>query len=608
MPSSPKKKSGQSAEAQPKKRRRTTTPKSKSSTDTKGTSSLPPAKKKAGAKKSSSPPKKQAIAPVPPSITPTRTLIIDNGGDTVKFGWSTDDTPRCIPNASARLPYQLSILVGDELNKVQNPNSLIGVTRSTERGMITDLGNQTQVWKRMLDLLGVVIPLTTEAAQSLGWKAVSKKSSAASSKTNDSSSPTSTNIPSTTIAVMLLLPPHCPRGLLDQILQVWLDDFGVARVGLGISSVCATQEHPSLCTSTVVDLGWSQTTIIPTFRKIPITTTGASSSSSIRRLPIGARHMINMLKYYMSYRQYNLMEQDVLIRDVLEKLCYLSLDLRADLALARRLPSGRREYDRDYVLPDYQTSFAGSVRIPLALERQRELDAKQKAGGNQDEDDDDDDEEDDEDVKTDDEEEEDDDDSDDGSDKEVKPKKRGRQEEKEDDEDDEEEESAEQARRRIMKQRAEEERKKRLQEEEEQLLRVSVERFTVPEVLFRPFDSGLTMDLVGLPRAIVQAISACPAPYQPALYQSIYVTGGLSQLTNLKQRLEEEVRALMPNDYELNIQLAKTPTERAWIGAKEWVTKASFSEWSIGREEWTAASGRKVYTRLLVANGKGSYV
>merc|ERR1712238_313907 len=128
----------------------------------------------------------------------------------------------------------------------------------------------------------------------------------------------------------------------------------------------------------------------------------------------GGRHMINMLKYYMSYRQYNLMDQELLMRNVFERLSYVSMDTEGDLKKARLKPSGRRLYDRDFVLPDYTNSTKGKIRIPFAL--QKEL-------------------------------------------------------------------------------KAEEERKRRQQEK--QVLRVSVERFVIPEVLFRPIDSGLQSDLVG---------------------------------------------------------------------------------------------------------------
>jgi actin-related protein len=286
------------------------------------------------------------------------------------------------------------------------------------------------------------------------------------------------------------------------------------------------------------------------------------------------------------------MDQENLLRDVFEKLAYVSLDFHDELRVARYSPSGRRPYDRDYVLPDYQISQKGKVRIPFALQKLLEKEEKDDGDAEDDEDEDDDDFED-EDAKSDSGDDSDDDGAGDGN-------KQGGDEEDEEDE----EETDEQKRKRLMQQRAEEERRKRGQEEEEQILRVSVERFTVPEVIFRPLDAGLPADLVGLAETIVQSINACPKPYHPALYQSIRITGGLSQLQNLQIRLEQELRTLVPSEYKLSaIELAESPIDQAWLGAKKWVQQTPYTKWSVSKDEWEGAGKRKAYTRLLLSNG-----
>jgi actin-related protein len=542
----------------------------------------------------------------------------------LKYGWITDDKPRKpLPNISARLIHQFTTLVGDELGKVQNPNSLIAHTRSTERGLITNLENQTRVWKRMLDLLGVVTPVTTDAARYFGWNIAASRGKARKTSgiaTARAEMDKIVPVPAHSLAVILLLPPHCPRLLLDQILQIWFEDFGVGHVGLGISTVCASynQIHAtSWKTSCTVDMGWSSTLIVPTFRGRPI------QSNSIRRLPVGGRQMINMLKYYMSYRQYNLMDQTHLMREVFENLCYLSLDAIQDLALARQKPSGRRMYDRDFVLPDYQRTYHGEIRIPLALQKDLEREAQKAQGeGTQDEDDDEDDEdfEEIEDADSDDGQNADCDDhnleiNDQNEDDNKGKKKRSKDknwdgegsDEADDEEEEEEEETLEQKRKRILQVRAQEERRKRQQEEEEQVLRVSLERFAVPEVLFRPMDAGLMPDLVGLAQSIVQSVEACPPYYRPALYQSIYLVGGVSRLENLISRLERELRSLIISEYDMKILLADSPIDQAWIGARHRFSQEPYNQWSISRQEWEAVSKRKAYAKLLLGNG-GSFL
>ena len=585
---------------------------------------------------------------------PTRVLLIDNGGDSIKYGWienqsingndaakstTSNDFPRSIPNISARLMHQFTTLVGDELGRVQNPNSLMPPTRSMERGMICNLENQTRVWKRMLDLLGVMVPTHTVTAKCLGWKiaSASKRKTgklAAAATTGTGELPEKT-IPPQTIGVILLMPPHCPRVLIDQIFTVWMEDFCVSHVGLGISSACASYDQSNRTpwkTSCTVDLGWSSTLIVPTFRNKLIriqdkdgeattsTDEARNDASTIRRLPFGGRHMINMMKYYMSYRQYNLMDQELLLRDVFERLSYISTDMEEELHIARLKPSGRRPYDRDFVLPDYSNTTRGEIRIPLLLQRDIEREERKKKEDQQEKEElVNEDEEDDEDFCSGDDEEEDDDvededfDEDIGDDEEA-PKKRKkkvgkeRKRKKVDDDEDEnddsdEEESMEEKRKRLLQQRAAEERRKREQQEEEQVLRVSVERFTIPEVLFRPIDAGFQSDLVGLSQTIVQSVEACPEYYRPALYRSIYLVGGVALLPNLIERLEHELRSLVPSEYDIDISIGESPIDRAWIGGKSYFEKENYTKSTVSRREWEESSKRRAYKKLLIENG-----
>jgi hypothetical protein len=307
----------------------------------------------------------------------------------------------------------------------------------------------------------------------------------------------------------------------------------------------------------------------------------------IRRVPVGGRHLVNLYKYYTSYRQWNLMDQEFLLRDVLQQLGYLSLQFEDELKTARRLPLGRRPYDRDYILPDYQTTHRGQVVVPAALQRQREAeqataetvvpeaveeDAEESSGEDE---------------------------------SEGPTKSEKKQAKEEDDIESEEEETEEEMRRRILKQRQEEERRKRQQELEQQILQVSVERFTIPETLFHPSDAGLSPDIAGLPQAVCSSIAACPPIYRAALYQSVFLTGGLSQLCNFQARLDRDLRCLAPSQYEVTVDTAVSPIDAAWLGAREWAQKTPCMEWSVGFGEWESSKKKasKEWHRLLHQNG-----
>ena len=80
------------------------------------------------------------------------------------------------------------------------------------------------------------------------------------------------------------------------------------------------------------------------------------------------------------------------------------------------------------------------------------------------------------------------------------------------------------------------------------------ERFTVPEILFHPSDIG--MNQAGLPEAIIQSVeqSNCfDDEEKQLLYDSVVLTGGNSLLKNYRQRMTNELRSLIPQDYDLNV-------------------------------------------------------
>lgn len=515
---------------------------------------------------------------------PKHTLIIDNGGDTVKYGWSDDTSaPHIIPNVTARLQQQWTVLVGDELATIQNPTQLIGITRSTERGVITNMGSQIQVWKRVLDKLRVSIPLTTTTAQSFGWHKTKRS--------NDEGAPRT--IVSANCAVVIALPPFYPRTVLDHIMTVWMEDFGFSRVGFTTAQLVASRLllHEAYKTCCLVDLGYSATHIMPVFGDKVVDHAG------IRRLPLGARHLINIWKFQSSYRQWNLMDQEWLLRQILEEAGYVSLDFANDIKLAQYKPSGRRPYDREFVLPDFQTTFLGKLQLPQALLRASILHGEEDEDLNNESEDEDFDEDDVSDGQDDEEE------VDDENNRPRSGKSHGRSTDDTDEDSDDEEETLEQARRRLAEQRVEDERRRRALEGQQQILKLSVERFAIPEVLFRPSDVGLSIGWCTLPQAIAQSILACPDYFRPALCLSIKLIGGLSKLMNLKERLEVELRSIMPCQYNLSVDLMDQELNRVWFGTQSLVTTQPFHDVSVSRIEWDAKGRKGAYERLLAVNG-----
>ena len=199
-------------------------------------------------------PKRTKEATSPISQPPTHILVIDNGGDTLKYGLVTADEPDSIPNLTAKLKHQWTVMIGDEVTQIQ-PSQVENLTRSTERSHITKLGNQMQVWKRILDLMRIHVPLTSEASQLFGWKNTRPTSKVETPLYNPQ-----------TMAVLILVAPSSPRSTMESIYSIWFDDFNFGHVGLATSAIFAATETLTGC-SCVVDLGWSASCVVSDGRK-----------------------------------------------------------------------------------------------------------------------------------------------------------------------------------------------------------------------------------------------------------------------------------------------------------------------------------------------------
>ena len=77
----------------------------------------------------------------------------------------------------------------------------------------------------------------------------------------------------------------------------------------------------------------------------------------VRRLNIGGKIMTNHLKQVVSYRAYNVMDETHLINDIKERLCYVSLDFGAELALTR-FKGKKNTLRREFVLEAARVSEA----------------------------------------------------------------------------------------------------------------------------------------------------------------------------------------------------------------------------------------------------------
>lgn len=540
------------------------------------------------------------------------------------------------------------MLVADEIRSVRNQGQL-EVTRPTERGCPTDLATQLRVWRRVCDLEGVGCPLPPDPADAAAVAAAlgeDGKGRAATAAKRSLTPPPPAAVGAGQCRALLLSQPHLPRTVGDGVDAVLYGDLGFAVVGKVLAQSAAaarylarlvppdggtvgggtaddddrddgvTDDGTGCCL--VIDSGYSVTHVVPTHRARAVL-------GGVRRLNVGGRMITNLLREWCTYRQWNLMDETALVNAAKEMLCYVvptPAGYMDEMRRARRVPRGFCPYDREYVLPDFAETFEGTVRLASGLRRERdreerekekrerrELKRKMRRGRERDG-------EQGEAAKADAERE--------AKKEAAKVRKEERQKKNDGDngmdgaggggeEPDSDEETDEQRLKRVQRMKEEERQRRQAEEESRQAVTLSVERFTAPEVLFRPDDVGLEQG--GVAETVVQAIEACPPVLRAALYQNVLLTGGNALMPGYAERLETELRSLAPANYLVRVCRPKDPVTYAWKGAmriaelvtddgegtdeKKCLESEVFGECFVDRVQWQ-------HQRALTQEGRSS--
>ncbi|KAI8991097.1 actin-like protein ARP6 [Mycotypha africana] len=127
----------------------------------------------------------------------------------------------------------------------------------------------------------------------------------------------------------------------------------------------------------------------------------------------------------------------------------------------------------------------------------------------------------------------------------------------------------------------------RQQSKDQQILMMNNERFMIPEILMRPSDIGI--DQAGIPEAIVQSVSATDSSMHGLFYANIILVGGNANFPGYKERIEQDLRQLVPSEYDIRIVVPIDPVTYAWEGGDRFISQSSKSELSrtfVSRKEY----------------------
>ena len=118
----------------------------------------------------------------------------------------------------------------------------------------------------------------------------------------------------------------------------------------------------------------------------------------------------------------------------------------------------------------------------------------------------------------------------------------------------------------------------------EQVLALNNERFTVPELLFHPSDIALKQ--AGVAELVMEAAQGVHPDLQQLLYSNILLVGGTTRCPGFKERLEAELRSLVPDHFDIGVHGPTDPITCAWQGGSVLGTTMEYANFSMSRHQY----------------------
>ncbi|KAJ7466005.1 actin-related protein Arp6 [Mycena latifolia] len=118
----------------------------------------------------------------------------------------------------------------------------------------------------------------------------------------------------------------------------------------------------------------------------------------------------------------------------------------------------------------------------------------------------------------------------------------------------------------------------------DQVLSMANERFTVPEIIFRPDDIGL--ERTGLAGTIAASIALLPEDLQGMFYANIALVGGNTKFPGFRRRLIAELQPLAPVGCDVVVCQSSDPVLDAYRAALAFSSAPSFAARAVTRAEY----------------------
>lgn len=113
---------------------------------------------------------------------------------------------------------------------------------------------------------------------------------------------------------------------------------------------------------------------------------------------------------------------------------------------------------------------------------------------------------------------------------------------------------------------------------------VGSERFRAPEALFQP--SLLGLEASGVHEIIYNSIMKCDIDTRKQLFQNIVLTGGTTMIPGFVDRVERELKNLVPSTVKLRVIAPPERKYSVWIGGSKLASLSTFQDMWVTQEEY----------------------
>jgi len=132
---------------------------------------------------------------------------------------------------------------------------------------------------------------------------------------------------------------------------------------------------------------------------------------------------------------------------------------------------------------------------------------------------------------------------------------------------------------------------------DDSVVRLSSERFNIPEALFKP--SLIGSDQQGLNEYVFKSIMKTNTDIRPEMFKNIVLAGGNSLFDNFKERLNNEILQMAPTKTEIDVDDPKERMYSSWIGGSIIGNMDTFQHLCITRAEFEREGARIVHDKTF---------